>query len=279
MSFVEKLLEIFHIEINKLKEVKIAPNLRILSDNNFSKTENHTHINIVVNSKKEIESINYEALSQQERDALVKLLLNENRVMLIPSNIYPKLEEAKDYVKSPKNPTLTYFESKLLPEDVRILRSADFIKSLYDSGKTSEITQLKKQLAEVYGQKVNVICNLYTAGYFETFLTEKYEDMAQEPNFTPSDFHDLYRSLISDFPVAIFVSSGTTATAVEKQILGKLERIKESKLNYLNIHGIGEENIATIESILDREEISSMIASKSVFKTARTIVLRLVFNL
>ena len=73
------------------------------------------------------------------------------------------------------------------------------------------------------------------------------EEAAGEEELAKDAFLKEFETAVLELPWSIFVNTRISEDALKDQILVKLFRIKSYGHNFLNVHGLGEENIATIK--------------------------------
>lgn len=239
MFFLDRLSSIFKVEIKipKLKEI------HFLSDNTSSKIEYHDHRTVInigaINPKECVE------LQQLLIDAVKKkdtLLLEEKaKKVLDDFRVVDKQGEHRDL--------LEYFRGKIPVSDLEILRAALYIKTVYE--RKEKIWELKLQVTEKHGIRGRNIVNLCTAGYFTSLIKPLYETMSTQPDFILQKFLIRYDVIVTQYPFAIFVSSRMSESELKMNVEKKIEINKKyGMMRYLNIHGIGEENVLKIQKLL-----------------------------
>lgn len=151
-------------------------------------------------------------------------------------------DNAENYVKEEKtnedNDLVVFFEGKIPAEDLYSLKASLYIHKLFKEGK--DIHDLKKQLRYSNGQRGINICNLYSAGYFRTWIKPLYENSA------PENFKESYEIVIVQSPFAIFVNADMTVANIEEQIKVKVNDSQLYGIKTVNVHGIGSDNINKI---------------------------------
>jgi hypothetical protein len=282
MKLLDNLKGLLNIEPGAISAT--LKNIRFLNNSSFIKIEieKNTTINgpIYIDKDKQVLNINYDALPINEKTKSLESLLDaESGTLIAFGDVFEKVNDVRKYLAEPESQELTYFRDKLIGEPYQILTRAMYIKKKFLEGNTAEVSKLKSELIAVYGEKAGVISNLCSANYFETFLKAKYEEMSKLPDFKREDFQQEFERLIRDFPVAVFVNASMSTEKVKEIIQSKIHLIKESKLNYLNIHGIGDENIRTIVALVEDIEKTTNVESKHIVRSDRTIILRIKFKL
>lgn len=254
------LINIFNFEANFSKLTHLiktgAIKLKLLSDN--KKIENHLHID---NSKHL--TINITQLDQSGKQHLKETLneLKEDGYTILEDKSNKTLESIQvEENTPPAQKFLIFFKDKVSPQDLEIIRGALYIKSRFDKGEGS-LEQLKAGIRQKYGQRGNNIVNLCSAKYFENYLIPYYEHLEK----TETDkqeilrkFARLFNILATELPFTVFVNHGMTVEEVVKQTGSRFEYGAE----YVNIHGIGDHNVTTINSSI--EEIRKIYGEENI---------------
>jgi hypothetical protein len=223
----------------KRASLKLLNNIHIgnrIIDNRTIIYENkQTIINLPVTQTAEKEKILYEIpkISAQAR-APVILQQFDNLAQDINANI-----NSKDDIE-----TIGYFTGKVPPEDVYILQSSIYIKKVFDRG--GDIEELKNGLRNRYGSRGINICNLYSAGYFESWIKPLYENFASSDDFRPESFLEAYELIVNQYPFAIFVHRAMSSKEIEQVADKKIKECLSYGISTLSLHGIGSDNVVTI---------------------------------
>ena len=159
---------------------------------------------------------------------------SENLAQDIKTNI-----SNKDDIK-----TIEFFAGKIPSEDVYILQSAVYIKKVFDRG--GDIEGLKSGIRNRYGNRGVNICNLYSAGYFETWIKPLYESFASSEDFKQESFLDAYELIVGEYPFAIFVHRAMSPKEIEQVADKKIKECLTYGIKTLSVHGIGSDNVVTI---------------------------------
>lgn len=238
MSILSRLTSIVSIKnsLPKLKNVAI----NFFSNNNSKKITYQD--NRVIN-------ININKLSPEDipiiKEIKDQILTQTNP--LIENNTQALLE---DFTKADKenHELINSFKGKIPPTDLEILRASLFVKKLHDNHK--ELGNLKLDIKNRYGDRGLRICNLTTAGYFTSLIKPLYEELFSRKEFQPIQFFSIYETIVTQSLYALFVNSRMTDSEVKNMVQEKIELSKKYGINYLNIHGIGRENVDKIINIL-----------------------------
>lgn len=153
------------------------------------------------------------------------------------------VKEVDDYIEKDKNDEnsklIEFFIGKIPDEDIYALKASSYIEKVFNEGKS--VHDLKKQLRYKYGQRGINISNLFSAGYFKTWVKPLYENTSGQ-----EDFAKAYELAVHQSPFAIFVNSDMSIVDIETRVKEKVIENKSYGIKNINIHGIGSENIKKI---------------------------------
>lgn len=145
---------------------------------------------------------------------------------------------------------------KIIPKhDLPILEIAILVKIKYQAGENVSI--IKSQAVQRFGPRAGMICNLYSSDYFDTLVKPLYEAVANG-EMGLDEYLSTYETLVTESPLAMFVGVGTPAEKVKQRLVEKIETNKAAEVGYLNIHGIGKQNVRLIERLLEDGDIKAM---------------------
>jgi hypothetical protein len=138
------------------------------------------------------------------------------------------------------------------PSDKSLLYACLFLRREYQAG--VNIDALKAQIFRLYGTRGGNFANLCSAGYLETWFVPLYDELLRanpgDPAAATAQFQIHYKSIVNDLPWTEFVSSRSSAAATTAHIVDKMGRNIKNGVRYLNIHGLGANNMRKIERIL-----------------------------
>lgn len=252
MGILDKLESIFHVDLSGLRNLqnKVKIDFQLFSNNNNKKFVNKgTIIIISPDALKKGESVGLQSVIRE---------VNKERIPLLQNDILESLENFKkiDSASNIQN-LISFFKGKVPASDLEILRQSNYIKVAYDRGE--RVGKFKAELVSRYGMRGRNICNLYGTGYFESQIIPLYNEMVGQQNFSPRDFEAAYERIVMESPYAIFIYGGMSNQEAVDEVKKKILRAKKYGIKYLNIHGIGQDNVEKITYLLDklRPEFSS----------------------
>lgn len=257
MAWWDSLLGLFP----KLKDFKGEVKLTCLSGNKTTiiNNDNRKIFQININDTRTIDQSHI-------KDAIRKAVQNNNDLLIEDES--EKTLKAITASEESNNNILNYFYGKIPSGDYSILRAALFLKSQFDDGKP--VDRLKRDIVDKYGERGKNISNLCTAGYFETVIKPLYEEMVKTTDDPSTKFIETYEVIIAQYPFAIFVNKMMSVDELKKVILGKITRNKKYGINYLRIHGIGEDNVRKISQILTDKDIQKEFSALPEINSGQT---------
>ncbi|MDD5657507.1 MAG: hypothetical protein PHF00_09675 [Elusimicrobia bacterium] len=266
-SLIEKISARLHVQIKDVGQV--------LNNNTF-----HIHIGGTHNHSQNVISLPLERLSKDEKDELLQMLPQALGDMEVPilSDDHAKLllefnskrDDGKDIVEA--------LRGCIGHADITALRAALYIRAMHRAHK--DISNLKESVVISYGERGRKICNLCSAGYFETMIVPLLREMRVSPEFQVSEFKRRYDLIVEEEAFSLFVHGGMSAASLGRDIVAKLERNKSYGKHYVNIHAIGSTNIDTVKSAArevlnghpDIEKVEDARSGNSLFvKLAKTL--------
>lgn len=206
----------------------------------------------VDNRKTDNRSIDFGGLNSEQQEKLLKTLpkfFSDGHEIIEAE--YEK--RSKDYPKKlgigNNRKLIDYFAGKIPGADLYALKASVYIKEAFDAG--GDVQPLKREVRYRYGRRGINISNLYTAGYFETWIRPMYENMSNKGDFDRSNFLSAFDIVVEQFPFAIFVSKEMSVAEIKKQIKEKISESQKYGIETLNIHGIGTENTLNITRAIE----------------------------
>lgn len=225
-------------------------------------------------------TLNLNGLSSEENLALSEyvnaLRASKQNYLLMENKSYEVLNEL--YRLDPDFQSIQKLQNVLIPEDYGAVEDAVYIKYLGDKKRYAEINDRKKQIRNDYGERGNVISNLYTAGYFHGIFLPLYDFLMKEPN-NAEEFRLIFDRLIRDFPLAIFINHHMTLEDIKSLIKNKITKNQKYGIKKLNIHGINKNNCDNIKEVIKMlEEEKNIPFTKSVDEISNIIMVKLDFE-
>ena len=174
------------------------------------------------------------------RESKEDYLVMENTSYEVTQDIY-KLDDGFAKVKKLKQ--------VLTIEDYSALEDSVYIDYLSKNDRRNEIGKYKQQIIRKFGERGNIICNLYTAGYFHGIFLPLYNDLSKSENGV-EEFKLTFDKLIRDFPLAIFISHLMNTEEVKTLIRDRISNNLKYGIKKLHIHGINKTNCNSIKDAI-----------------------------
>ena len=269
MGLLDKLSKLLKVvDFSKLKKFHI----HILSDNqheNLTINDNRKVTNVTINIGK------LEPKKIPQLQTIVKSLVTKNNELLIEDNASKTIEDFKEVDSQTENKKLLeYFKGKIYPRDIEILRASLYLKSVYERG--GNVSQLKQDIMNRYGDRGKNISNLCSADYFTSQIRPLYEEMYSQPSFSAEDFLKVYEIIVTESPYAVFINIRMSEEDVKNEVLNRIKIGKKYGIKYLNIHGIGKDNVDKIANLL-KELTSKLVQPPEISRGERFIVVKIWF--
>src|SRR3989338_2742678 len=242
MSFVDKLKDIFKVDMRgwfNTKKTQI-----IIVNNPAQKTP-------FVHSEQNLK-INFLALDSEVKKQLqlaLKEAFDEKEVDLLEQISKERVEDIKEKSKNPKTQEiLEFYKGKIRDDHLKALEACLYLRSVFLEG--GNIKNLKLDIIKRFGDEGRNISSLCSAGYFEGYIRQVYEEMSTTSSFTNEDFKRYFRTIVRISPFAIFVSEDKDKDELSGEILHKISVHKNYGVKFLAIHGIGYKNIQKIRKVV-----------------------------
>ena len=239
-----------------IEEIKIGSDNKVNSDNT---TNNGTFINngnIIITdaatAKKLLEGLNVDKL--ETGDTVLEADSTET-LKKIDDKFWDK-ETQKE---------IDRFRGIVPKYDLTILESAIFIQTLYEDGQNVE--NYLRDISEKFGPRGTMICHLYSAGYYDSQIIPLYNELVETDDPHIDEFNEIYDFIVKESPLALFVSKRDSVSDVELKVLKKIKANQASEVGYLNIHGIGKQNVLNIKKALKANNISKLLVGEPTEQT------------
>lgn len=171
-------------------------------------------------------------------------------LQFVNQNSMQNLEDCNASEKSGRTKEIIqFFTGKISPEDLQLLRTGLFIKSLCDNEQFDRATSIKDSATK--DRRSRNVINLATAGYFESYIKPIFENNNIET--ATKEYEEVVRYL----PEIVFVHNSMTAEDIIYEIEDKI-RDKEAyhlKVCKIMVNGIGKQcaqNISLAEQDLHK---------------------------
>ncbi len=256
MSVLEKLKGMFNIEINK-PLINIC--FKINSDN-VTKTKKEV-IYLEAENKLDILLDNIGHDKKKKLKPLIREYIELEDKKLLEEKTAIRLNEICLYNQNPGDDSKTrkFFKNIIPSVDYEALEAALYIRSEFNKGE--DVSELKQDIRETFGERGSNIANLCTAGYFEGFLKPLFNNESIER------FKELYELIVGKAVIAVFVHSGMKERDITRQIKNKINVSMRYGIPILYIHGIGPDNVAKIKKFIEEKEELSNFFNKTIYES------------
>lgn len=184
----------------------------------------------------------------------VKELVEEENYKLIDETAHRKLIDIKTNEEKQEIRELLSSIRDIVPAaDIPIIRASLYLRKELNRNK-KPVPELKEDILLRFGQRGAQISNIVTAGYFETMIIPLHKNMKADPAYDMSKFQSVYETIVSESAYAVFVHSRLNAKKLKKIICKKISVNKRYAKNYVNIHGIGKENVKKVLRVCEELE-------------------------
>jgi hypothetical protein len=271
MALLDKLKAIFSIDLSKLKKLDIkilSPT--IIVDNSGQKIE-------CDESSKELK-INVVKLDSGEKSKFFEAIgssIEEEGYALLEKGAQALLEDFKTKDKSPKNQEILNRLKELVPlDDIPIWRAALYLKNCFEEGEN--VDNLKSDIICKFGDRGRKIANLCSAGYLDKMF-DIYQQLVTElgsKELAKEKFKIIYSTYVDAFRFTIFVCHWDKSDELIGKIESKINENAQYGIKFINLHGIGKDNIKKIKKIIDSLEEKYSI-EKSIAEENKTIFAKL----
>ena len=247
MRIFDKLKHIIKIDWRGFKF--LSPNITIIQN-----TQNKDKIIVSKDENKIL--LNYPSLDEEEKQLLIDSIKEgfENK----ESDLLEEKSEArvrdikqKSELQSIKS-VIEFYKDKISDEHWRALEASLYVREVFRQ--EQPVRELKRNIIRKFGEDGRNISNLCTAGYFEGYIKQVYEEMKFNPDFVIEKFQDYFKKIVSTSPFAIFVYRDMSEEELSGEIIHKLETYQKYGIKFLAIHGIGKDNVKKIRKIVQEIE-------------------------
>jgi len=245
MSLLESLKKIVGVDIN-------LSNFRLV---------NITIVNQPTESRKGFTSdegkivVNYPKLSEQEWKSLAPEIVRsfdaEEIDAVIEKNAGERIRDIKEKADfSSTKELLAFYKPLISSEHYAALEAAVYIREIYVAG--GSVSELKQDLVKRLGPIGRNITNLCTAGYFDDYFRKLYDEMDGDEQSKKAKYKEHFEKLVAVSPFAIFVHAGMSENELVMAYRAKLDQHERYGIKFLNIHGIGRENVSKILPLTEK---------------------------
>ena len=262
MGWLETLKAIFNLEINSpIISVNITKNSNNPEQKQYYYDPNEKRLDI-----------NLSNLSNDNREKIGKLVkdhINDGK-LLLENRTSKLLHRLNDFRKSKTHVAVLDFFKNLIPlTDYEALEASLFLRHIFTL--KGDVTKLKRDIRERFGERGKNIANLCTAGYFEQFLIPLY-------NSSKERFFELYDVIVSKSPVAVFVHENMQEEQIISELRSKVEISKRYGIKFIHIHGIGNNNVFRVKQFIREQRDYIGFFDKDIYEKENIIIVELIIK-
>lgn len=222
--------------------------------------------------------LNVAELTTKERETLlpqiIKQAVQEENAILLSDESQTKIQEIEDFEQHPGiDPQLISFAHEKIPVRDRVIwKGALLVRHQHLQGNNQRATELRFDLIGRFGDRAKNITNLCTANYLEQIIRPLWEQLNKQGDSENQKFFDIYESIVTEQPFAVFVSLHETEEEIVREVLSKKELVIKYGWRKLAIHGIGEGNIRKVQAVAEKIRLETGVQpSISIQSEARHI--------
>lgn len=269
MAWFDKLGQLFE---------KLAPKVTVNVNNPSINITNDSSKKVVYEDLSKTVNLNLEKVKEEEVESVKEVCRQafEEGVIFLGKEEKEIVEDIKKEEKSPgTKEVLEFLKGKVSSDDLSIWRAALYLRASHEKNAKANVKVLKFQIIQKYGKKGANIANLCTAGYLETALIPTYEDLKKSCGEREAleAFQKIYSGFVKELPNTIFVCQKMS----EEELVEKISRRKRYGVYFINIHGMGKDNIDKINraiSAIDPEEV----LPKRINQEGNVMVMKITFK-
>jgi hypothetical protein len=142
---------------------------------------------------------------------------------------------------------------ELASQDGLLLKAAFYLRDVHRQG--GNVSELKRDIIDRYGERGRTVTNLCSAGYFETVIKPMLDELRAQPGYTSRVFQERFDSIVASYPFAVFVGITSTVGSVSKEIIQKIKTNRRYGIHHLKLHAIGRSNSIVAQKVLEIDEV------------------------
>ena len=267
--------------LERLKEI-IPINITISNSFNVNLVENPSTEKYIPSPNNNEIDFNYTALTMEEKekvDKLIKEQFGDKKIYVMENKANERVKDIKTTLTSKEiKEILDFYKDKILEKHYNALESSLYMLKIFESG--GSVSELKKDIVNKFGEEGRNIANLCTskAGYFEGYIKDLYGEMRCFPNFTDDDFKKEFQKIVNIMPFTVFVHRDMIGNEIRKEVYNKIDTHKKYGIKFLDIHGIGRENIEQIRKIVDQLKKERTTLNIDIRQYGNVIYVRIYIN-
>ena len=154
--------------------------------------------------------------------------------------------------------TIEYFDDYLPEDDLRLLQRCFYLRIDFEDEEShidqGEVHRRKRDLDRQHESNAFVVSNLCSAGYYdrERFLRELFKRIDNSDDLGPTDYHEVYKTVLRDEPFSVFVAGHNRPDEIMSLIESKLNGYKgyNFDIDFIDIRAQGGRNRSKLNGIV-----------------------------
>lgn len=188
-------------------------------------------------------------LAKRDKELLneiIRKVFNDGHLIL-KAKTEELLDSYREYSsKSKDGALLEFFASILTPSDYAALKMSLYLRDQM-AKHSREVSKLKEDIREKFGERGANIANLCSAGYFENYFIPLFNQLNKR------DFQDEYEIAVGIKAKALFVHSSMSLEELEEEFNRMLEKAIKYRVKEFSILGLGSRNVGVIKDFVDKK--------------------------
>src|SRR3989344_4051773 len=186
MAWFEKLTSFINIDLKGLKLINV--NIAIIKDpkNKDKFTLSEEENKLIINSS---------ALDETETNKLIEVVgegFNAGEIDLLEEKSSERVSDIKKTSSSSETRRiLEFYKDKISEQHWNALESSLYMRAVFRRGEP--VGELKRDIVNKFGEDGRNISNLCSAGYFEGYIKQVYDEMAFQKEFTIDKFTSYFK--------------------------------------------------------------------------------------
>lgn len=245
-KILEKLKEIVNVNINLSRFINVEIKIVDRPESKEKLSGSSDDKNLL---------LNFSALEKEEKEKLKPLFKEifekdeDQEINIVEENSFSRVKDIKRRLNSETAKSiLEFYKDKISEKHYKALEASVYLRQVFESN--GSISELKRDIIHKFGEEGKNICNLCTSAYFESYFKELYNEMAKASDFSNDKYKEYFERIIASNPFAIFVHSEMSEDEISGEITYKLDTYKKYGIKFLDIHGIGKNNVSKIMEIV-----------------------------
>lgn len=232
------------VDQDNIRKLLTKRGVMVFLDTDSESQESKMGATYIYSSKTKILTIVATNFKKEDRQFLLEIIKKTFNLggLILKKSKEQVLESYTEYYneKNIANEQVLNFFKDIIPFlDFEALRMALFIR--YQKERGENVSTLKSDIRNRFGDRGANIANLCSAGYFESEFMPLYNLLDR------NDFDEYYEIAVGKKARALFVHAGMRKEEMEKEFQIMLSKALSYHLGDFRIHGLGKHNVSTIK--------------------------------